>query len=381
MNIYLDHAATTPVRPEVLEAMLPYFMEMYGNPSSIHAYGREANLALNRSRDSLAELLGCAPMELIFTGSGSESDNLAILGAVAASSDRGHIITTQVEHYAVLHACRQLERMGYQVTYLPVDEFGTVRVADVEQALRPDTLLVTIMLGNNEVGSLQPITEIGHMLQGRNILFHSDAVQALGSIPLQLREMPVDLMSFSAHKVNGPKGVGLLYCKAKTRLSPLIHGGSQERKRRAGTENMAGIVGLTRAVELATSEMSQKNAYYTSLRSDFIGKLTEKLGSEAWIRNGHPEHNLPHILNLSFTGISAETMLMNMDLAGIAASSGSACTSGSLEPSHVLQAMEIGEERVRSAIRFSFGYGHVYETVTFAAEKIATIAKRLRTKE
>lgn len=380
MNIYLDHAATTPVRPEVLEAMLPYFMEMYGNPSSIHAYGREAKLALNRSRDRLAELLGCAPQELIFTGSGSESDNLAILGAVTALGERGHLITTQVEHHAVLHACRQLERMGYEVTYLPVDEHGTVRVTDVEQAIRPDTLLVSIMYGNNEVGTLQPIEDIGKMLQERNILFHCDAVQALGSIDLQLRKIPVDLMSFSAHKVNGPKGVGLLYCKSKTRLSPLIHGGSQERKRRAGTENVAGIVGLACAVELVMSETTQRSAHYASLRSAFMGKLTEELGSEALIRNGHPEHGLPHIVNLSFIGVSAETMLMNMDLAGIAASSGSACTSGSLEPSHVLQAMGLGEERVRSAIRFSFGYGHVHEAVTFTAEKIATIAKRLRTK-
>jgi cysteine desulfurase len=377
-HIYLDHAATTPVHPEVLEAMLPYFSEVYGNPSSIHAFGRETKLVIHRCRDKLADLLGCGPQELIFTGSGSESDNLAVLGAVAALPTKGHILTTTIEHHAILNTCRQLERLGYEVTYLPVDEYGQVSIEAVEAALRSDTLLVSIMYGNNEVGTLQPILEIGRLLQERRILFHSDAVQALGSVPLHLHELPVDLMSFSAHKINGPKGVGLLYAKNKVKLSPQIHGGSQERKRRAGTENVAGIAGLTKAVELAVRELPSKAEEARALSRTFLDTLVSALGEGYVVHNGHPMDRLPHVLNVSFPGISAETMLMNMDMSGIAASSGSACTSGSLEPSHVLQAMGLSEDRIRSAVRFSFGYGNVHESVTIAAQKIATIVKRLR---
>ena len=378
--VYLDHAATTPVRPEVVEAMLPYLTEVYGNPSSVHAFGRESRLALDRFRDSIADMLDCAPRELVFTGSGSESDNLAVRGTLQAMPGKGHIVTTSVEHHAVLNTFRQLEREGYDVTYLPVDEYGQVDPQVLESALRPDTLLVSVMYGNNEVGTLQPIETIGRICKERGILFHSDAVQALGSVPIRLSQLPVDLMSFSAHKINGPKGVGLLYVKNKTRISPIIYGGNQERKLRAGTENMAGIAGLAKALELAVREQPEHAKEMESLRASFLLTLMSELGEEGIVVNGHPSSRLPHILNVSFPGISAETMLMNMDLEGIAASSGAACTAGSLEPSHVLKAMGLKEDRVLSAVRFSFGRGNVHESVTNAARKIATIARRLRSK-
>jgi cysteine desulfurase len=380
-RIYLDHAATTPVHPEVLAAMIPYFTQVHGNPSSIHAFGREAKLAVNRFRDRIAELLDCAPQELVFTGSGSESDNLAVIGALRAMPAGGHVITTSIEHHAVLNTFRYLESQGYDVTYLPADSYGRVDPARVEAALRPDTRLVSVMYANNEVGTLQPIETIGRILRERGIVFHCDAVQALGSLPIRLSQLPVDLMSFSAHKIHGPKGVGLLYVRGKTALRPMIHGGAQERKRRAGTENVPGIAGLAKALELAVHEIPEKSARLDNLRSHLLDVLHAELGEEAFVVNGHPTERLPHILNLSFPGISAETMLMNLDLEGIAASGGSACSAGSLEPSHVLTAMGLPSERVRSAIRFSFGTDNVHESVTIAGRKIATIVKRLRNKK
>lgn len=378
-TLYLDHAATTPVRPEVLEAMLPYFTEVYGNPSSLHAIGRAARIALNDARDGMAGLLGCRPAELVFTGGGTESDNAALFGAAARyGTDKKHIITTAVEHHAVLHACKRLEQNGYDVTFLPVDGAGQVHVEQVEEALRADTFLISVMYGNNEVGTIQPIERIGALARERGIVFHVDAVQALGLAALDLNRLPVDLMSFSAHKLYGPKGVGALYTSERLALSPLLVGGSQERKRRAGTEQLAGIVGFAKAVELAVREREQTVPHLERLRLAMLQTFTRELEAETFVVNGHPAHVLPHILNVSFPGADTETMLMSLDLEGIAASSGSACTSGSLELSHVLRAMRLPEDVMRSAIRFSFGYSQSIEQIKTAAQKIATISKRIR---
>ncbi|MEF3303107.1 cysteine desulfurase family protein [Paenibacillus sp. GYB003] len=377
--IYFDHAATTPLRPEVLEAMLPYFTERFGNPSSLHAFGRETRIALSGARDRLASLLDCTPGELLFTGGGTESDNAALFGAAAKyGGSKKHLITTQIEHHAVLHACERLEREGCDVTYLPVDETGLVRIEDVEAAIRDDTFLISVMYGNNEVGTIQPIERIGELARERGIVFHVDAVQALGLEPLSLRSLPVDLMSFSAHKIYGPKGVGALYVSKRIAIDPLLVGGNQERKRRAGTENVPGIVGFAKAAELAIEAMGDNRRHVRMLRDLMIQALTREIGTAAFTVNGHPSDVLPHILNVSFPGIDTETMLMSLDLEGIAAASGSACTSGSLELSHVLQAMRLPEDRMRSAVRFSFGFSQPVEQIQAAAEKIATISRRIR---
>jgi len=378
-SIYLDHAATTPIRPEVLEAMLPYLSDKFGNPSSLHAFGREARIALDKSRDRLAAVLNCSPSELQFTSGGTESDNTALFGAAARyGQDRKHIVTTRVEHHAVLHACEQLERNGYDVTYLPVDRTGQVSVEDVKAALRADTFLISVMYGNNEVGTLQPIREIGELARERGIAFNVDAVQALGLMPLDLRELPVDMMSFSAHKLYGPKGVGALYVSNRFSLPPLLFGGSQERRRRAGTENVAGIVGFAEAARLAAADRERNREHTVTLRAVMLETLERELGADGFVVNGHPSEILPHILNVSFPGVDTETMLMNLDLEGIAASSGSACTSGSLELSHVLRAMNLPEAVMRSAVRFSFGFRQQPDQIKLAAEKIATVLRRIR---
>ncbi|GAA3408057.1 cysteine desulfurase family protein [Paenibacillus hodogayensis] len=377
--IYFDHAATTPMRAEVVEAMLPYFTEKFGNPSSLHAFGREARTALGRSRDRLAGLIGCEPGELLFTGGGTESDNTALFGAAAQyGAVKKHIITTEIEHHAVLHACRQLEHSGYDVTYLPVDSAGRVHPEQLEEAVREDTFLVSVMHGNNEVGTVQPIEAIGQWTRARGILFHVDAVQSLGLLPVDLARLPVDMMSFSAHKIYGPKGVGALYVSKRIAIVPHLVGGSQERKRRAGTENVSGIIGFVRAAELAVSEQERNRLHVQSLRDRMIEALNRTVGPSAFTVNGHPTDVLPHILNVSFPGVDTETMLMSLDLEGIAAASGSACTSGSLELSHVLRAMKLPEDVMRSAIRFSFGFSQNIEQIDTATEKVATILRRLR---
>ncbi|WP_248927344.1 cysteine desulfurase family protein [Paenibacillus hamazuiensis] len=380
MNIYLDHAATTPVRPEVLEAMLPYYSNIYGNASSTHGFGREARAAINASRDSIAESLGCRPGELMFTSGGTESDNTAIFGAAEALREKGrHIITSQIEHHAVLHACERLERLGYEVTYLPVNPAGLVSVEDVEQAIRPDTILITIMYVNNEVGTIQHIEAIGELARRHGVLFHTDAVQALGHVPLTLSELPVDLASFSAHKINGPKGIGALYIAPKVKISPLLYGGNQERKRRPGTENVAGIVGFAKALQIYGESMHELQQNLEKLRQVLVDGLESQL-ADSFVINGDPVHRSPHILNVSFPGVGTESMLMNLDLEGVAAASGSACTSGSLEVSHVLKAMRLPEEVTASAIRLSFGYGNTVEQMEEAVQKIATIVRRIRIK-
>lgn len=375
--IYFDHAATTPVHPRVVEVMTPYLTQVFGNPSSVHGFGRKARQALEQARDEIARFLDADPQSLIFTSGGTEADNMAVIGGALAHQEKGrHVITTQIEHHAVLHACEYLQNLGFEITYLPVDDTGSVRMSDLIHAVRDDTVLVSIMYGNNEVGTIQPIEEIGRFLQERNIVFHTDAVQAFGVLPLNLSQLPVDMLSVSAHKINGPKGVGALYLRKNTAFSPLLHGGSQERKRRAGTENLAGIVGFAEAVRIASEERVERVAKYKEIKETML-----HIWREAGIRfqvNGHPEHVMPHILNVSFLGIQTETMLMNMDLASIAASSGSACTSGSLELSHVLKAMNLGDERAHSAIRFSFGITNSVEEAARAAGKVAQIVKRLQ---
>jgi len=376
--IYLDHAATTPLHPEVVEAMLPYFREHFGNPSSIHGYGQKVKLALVEARDRIASRLGCAAGQLIFTSGGTESDNLALFGVAASALGqvRKHIITSAVEHHAVLHACKQLERSGFEVTFLPVDRTGRIDLSELESALRPDTLMISLMFGNNEVGTLQPVYEAGMLARSRGVWLHIDAVQALGVMPLSLASMPADLVSFSAHKINGPKGVGALYVGKGVPLSPRLFGGSQERNKRAGTENVPGIVGFAKAVELATDDVNAKRERLERIRAHMIERLRERLGPDKFVVNGHPSERLPHILNVSFPGVDSETMLMNLDLAGIAASSGSACSSGSLEPSHVLQAMGLPEPLLRSAVRFSFGYDTTEQEIDTAAQTVATILLR-----
>jgi cysteine desulfurase len=378
-TIYLDHAATTPVHPRVVEAMQPYLTQIYGNPSSVHGFGRHSRMALEKARDEIARFLDVDPQTLVFTSGGTEADNMAIIGVAMANRERGkHIITSQVEHHAVLHACDYLEHLGFEVTYLPVDETGMVRLEDLKQALRPDTVLVSIMYGNNEVGTIQPIEEIGQLLRERGIYFHTDAVQAFGVLPLKVRGLPIDMVSVSAHKINGPKGVGALYLGRKVTFLPHLHGGSQERKRRAGTENVAGIVGFAEAVKVAAEERQHRVEKYLQMREAMLQVWHEE--GISFHVNGHPERFLPHILNVSFPGIHTETMLMNLDLAGIAAASGSACTSGSLELSHVLQAMCLPDERAKSAIRFSFGITNTVEEAVRAARATAEIVQRLTRK-
>jgi cysteine desulfurase len=379
-EIYLDHAATTPMHPEVLTAMLPYFTEVYGNPSSVHRFGRAAKQALTDARDRLADMLDCTPGELVFTSGGTESDNMALFGAAEAQSSaakpKRHIVVSSIEHHAVLHAAEELERRGYRVTYLSVDSTGRVLIDDVREAVGEDTALISVMYGNNEVGTLQPIEEIGRIARDRGALFHVDAVQALGALNISLSKLPVDLMSFSAHKINGPKGIGALYVNKKVKISPRLFGGSQERKRRAGTENVAGAVGFAKALSIRLTDLEGERATLARLRSAMIEGLASQLPPDRFAINGHPTEHLPHILNVSFPGTNTESMLMNMDLEGIAASSGSACSAGALEPSHVLQAMQLSDKLLRSAIRFSFGLGNCLNSVTISAQKVATIAKR-----
>lgn len=375
-RIYLDHAATSPMHPEVVETFSNRLAEVYGNPSSIHGTGREARKVLDEARSTLAKSINADDPEIIFTSGGTEADNLAIFGTALKKEGR-HIITSQIEHHAVLHACQKLERDGYEVTYLPVGRDGLIKADDVKKALRDDTILVTIMLGNNEVGSMQPIAEIGAMLEGTETVFHTDAVQAYGVLPIDVEELKVDLLSVSAHKLNGPKGVGFLYQRKGVSLAPLSYGGEQERKRRAGTENVPAISAFAKAVSLSLDTMEQRAADYKQYKGIFKQAL-DNAGVD-YKENG--SHQLPHILNLSIKGIEIESFLVNLDIAGISASSGSACTAGSIDPSHVLVAM-YGEQadEIRNSIRFSFGLGLTLEQVKEAAEKTAQISKRLALK-
>jgi cysteine desulfurase len=376
-HIYVDHAATTPIHPQVVEAMLPYLETHFGNPSSIHAFGRNARSALDAARRTIATQLGIDPGQMVFTSGGTEADNMALIGVAMANKGKGkHIITSQIEHHAVLHTCSYLEELNFEITYLPVDSYGQVKLEDLKEAVREDTILVSIMYGNNEVGTIQPIEEIGQFLRSKGIYFHTDAVQAIGIEHLNIRELPVDLLSVSSHKVNGPKGIGLLYIAPQVKLKPLLFGGAQERNRRAGTENMAAIIGFAGALELAYEQLDERRKSYMSYRKKIVDILEQE--NIEFELNGHPEHFMPHIINLSFNGVKADALLMNLDLAGIAASSGSACSAGSLQPSHVIKAMHKDDERVNSAIRFSFGLGNSEEQIEQVARKTAAIIQRMR---
>ncbi|PAD66557.1 cysteine desulfurase NifS [Bacillus sp. 7586-K] len=374
-RIYLDHAATSPLHPEVAEKMLPIMLEHFGNPSSIHSFGRDARRILDESRRNLALKIGATSSEIIFTSGGTEADNLAIIGTALAHSNKGnHIITTEIEHHAVLRACEYLESIGYDVTYLPVNDQGIISVDDVKKHLTDQTILVTIMYGNNEVGAIQPIKEIAKLLESHQAFFHTDAVQAFGIEPINVKELGVDLLSVSAHKINGPKGVGFLYAKSGIKLKPTLYGGEQELKRRAGTENVPGIYGFSLAAELSLKNLEQKREVFLSYKKEMISVFDEyQLEYEVnGLLNG-----LPHVFNVYFPKTHIESLLVNLDLAGIAASSGSACTAGSVDPSHVLVSM-FGKEsdRITSSIRFSFGYGTKMEEINYAAHEIAKIVKR-----
>lgn len=376
--IYLDHAATTALEPSVLEAMLPYLTERYGNPSSIHRLGRQALDALDEARDSIAELLHVSPKELVFTGSGTEANNLAIKGVAQAQRQAGrtHLITSAIEHHAALHCFTYLEAFGFTTTVLPVDSTGRVSPVDLRGALRPDTALVSIMTANNEVGTLQPLTELGLICREHGVPFHTDAVQAAGSLELNLRELPVDLLTISAHKFYGPKGVGTLYIRRGTPLLPQISGGGQERRRRAGTENVASIVGMAHAFRLAEQQRPGYAAHCRALRDQLIkGILACVPGAHL---NGHPTERLPNNASITFDGIEGESMLLLLDQQGIAASSGSACTSGSLEPSHVLLAMGMPDDQALGAVRFTIGKATTASDIEAVVAVVPQVVGQLR---
>ncbi|SFD63080.1 cysteine desulfurase [Bacillus sp. OV194] len=376
-RIYVDHAATSPIHPDVVQEMLPYFTEHFGNPSSIHQFGRKTRQLLDEARITAAKSIGAHPSQIMFTSGGTEADNAAIFGTVYANSEHGkHIITTQIEHHAVLHACEELERQGFEVTYLPVDETGRISIQALKKALREDTILVTVMYGNNEVGTIQDIQAIGEILKDHHAYFHTDAVQAYGVLSLNVQELQVDLLSVSGHKINGPKGTGYLYIGDGVSIAPSFFGGEQERKRRAGTENVAGIAGFAKAISIMAEEGPQKAETYEGFKKTMLSIFKEE-GIEHMV-NGSAEHGLPHILNVSFPGVKTEVLLVNLDLAGIAASSGSACTAGSIEPSHVLTAMFGKTDRTKNAIRFSFGLHNTEEQIEKTARETAKIVKRLQ---
>ncbi|MCM3720825.1 cysteine desulfurase family protein [Solibacillus isronensis] len=376
-TIYLDHAATSPIAPEVIDVMARAMAEESGNASSIHTVGRSARKALDDSRASLAAKVNAKPSEIIFTSGGTEADNMAIFGTAYARQKEGkHIITTAIEHHAVLHACEKLEKEGFTVTYLPVDKTGRIRAEQVKEALREDTILVTIMYGNNEVGTIQPIAEIGAILKEHTAIFHTDAVQAFGLEKVDVEALHVDLLSVSAHKINGPKGIGFLYAKTGVKLTNILYGGSQEKKRRAGTENVPAIIAFAKAAELAGQSAQQRREQYNGYKNILIEQFQQ--ANIDFQLNGHQTSVLPHVLNVTFPGTDVESFLINLDMAGVLVSSGSACTAGSIDPSHVLVAM-YGQNapELRSSIRFSFGLGLTDELVGEAGKRTAEIVKRL----
>lgn len=375
--IYMDNAATTKTAPEVVEAMLPYFSEYYGNPSSVYELAGVSKKAINEAREKISQVIGAKPNEIYFTAGGSEADNWAIKETYEAYKGKGnHIITTKVEHHAVLHTCQWLEKQGAKVTYLDVDENGIIRLEDLEKAITPETILISIMTANNEIGSLMPVKEIGMIAKEHGILFHTDAVQAFGQIPLDVEECHIDMLSSSAHKINGPKGIGFLYIRKGLKLRSFIHGGAQERKRRAGTENVPGIVGYGKAAELAMTTMEERTAREREVRDYMIEKIKKEV--PYCKLNGHPVLRLPNNVNFSFQFIEGESLLIMLDMEGICASSGSACTSGSLDPSHVLLAIGLPHEIAHGSLRLTIGEETTKEDVDFVVEKIKGIVERLR---
>jgi cysteine desulfurase len=376
-RIYMDHSATTPVAPEVLEAMLPYFSQMYGNASSLHSFGLEAKEALEAAREKVAGLLGASPEEIIFTSGGTESDNLALKGIARRNREKGkHIITTSIEHPAILETCRRLEKEGFEVTYLPVTSAGLVDLATLESAIRQDTILISVMHANNEVGTIQPLEEIGKIAEKRDIYLHTDAVQSVGKIPTDVNALGVDLLSLSAHKLYGPKGVGALYIRKGTKLESIIQGGGHERGLRSGTENIAGVVGLAKTAELSNQTMATEAERLTKLR-DRLAKLVLDTVSEAWI-NGTMERRLPGNLNFGFKYVEGESLLLFLDAMGIAVSTGSACSSHKLEPSHVLRSLGLKPEECHGSLRITLGRSNTYEDIDYVAQGIAKAVERFR---
>ena len=376
-QIYLDYAATTPTHPEVVKAMLPYFTEVFGNPSGIYAYGQEAKGAIEEARSKVADLIGARDEEIVFTSGGTEADNFALKGVAFANQNKGnHIITSSIEHHAVIETGKFLERRGFSVTYLPVDGYGLVDPDDVRKAITDKTILISVMHGNNEVGTIEPITEIGKIAKETGIYFHTDAVQTVGHIPVNVSELGVDLLSMSAHKLYGPKGVGALYIRKGTKLVSHMHGGGQERRQRASTENVPGIVGFGRAAELAQREMSEEAKRLAYLRDQLIKGLQERIDH---IRlNGHPLRRLPNNVNVSIDFVEGESMCLNLDLEGICASTGSACSSASLESSHVLLAMGLPPEQARGSLRLTLGKWTTEEEIGQVLEVLPRIVTRLR---
>jgi cysteine desulfurase len=375
--VYADHAATTYVKKQVLDEMMPYFSDKYGNPSSIYSIGRESKKAVEDAREKVATAINCKSKEVFFTGSGTEADNWAIKGIAFAYREKGnHIITSAIEHHAVLHTCQYLEKEGFEVTYLPVDKDGIVSPEKLKKAITENTILITIMTANNEIGTIQPIKEIGKIAKENNIVFHTDAVQAIGSIPIDVKEWDVDLLSMSAHKFYGPKGVGALYIKQGIKMNSFMQGGAQERGKRPGTENIPGIIGLGKAIELAVNNIDENKEKVTELRDILIREISDKIPYSRL--NGHPTKRLPGNVNFSFEFIEGESLLLMLDMKGIAASSGSACTSGSLDPSHVLLAIGLPHEIAHGSLRITFGDINTKEDIDYIMEVLPPIVERLR---
>ena len=375
--IYLDNAATTKTAPEVVEAMLPYFTEYYGNPSSVYSFASGNKEKINEQRERIAEMLGAAPNEIYFTAGGSESDNWALKATAEAYAEKGkHIITTKIEHHAILHTGEYLQKRGYEVTYLDVDENGLVKLDELEAAIRPDTILISVMFANNEIGTIEPIKEIGAIAKKHGVLFHTDAVQAFGQVPIDVNECQIDMLSASGHKLNGPKGIGFLYIRKGVKIRSFIHGGAQERKRRAGTENVPGIIGLGTAAARAAATMEERAKKEIEMRDYLISRVLDEIPYTKL--NGHPEKRLPNNANFSFRFIEGESLLIRLDMAGICGSSGSACTSGSLDLSHVLMAIGLPHEIAHGSLRLTLNEEITREEIDYVVEQLKTIVSDLR---
>ncbi|MBO5153490.1 MAG: cysteine desulfurase NifS [Eubacterium sp.] len=375
--IYLDNAATTRVAPEVLEAMTPYFTEYYGNPSSIYSFAGKSKDAMEEARAKIAGILGAKPEEIYFTGGGSESDNWALKATAEAYANKGkHIITSTIEHHAILHTCEYLEKHGYEVTYVGVDENGIIRLDELEQAIRPDTILISVMAANNEIGSIQPLKEIGEIARKHGVFFHTDAVQAFAHIPLNVDEMNIDMLSASGHKINGPKGIGIMYIRKGVKIGSFIHGGAQERKRRAGTHNVPGIIGMAKAAEIADANMEERMAYECKLRDHLIERVLAEIPYSRL--NGDRTKRLPNNANFCFRFIEGESMLIKLDQKGICGSSGSACTSGSLDPSHVLLAIGLPHEIAHGSLRLTISQETTMDDIDYTVDELKKIIEQLR---
>ncbi len=377
MRVYMDNGATTRVTEPVMAAMQPYFCEIYGNPSSVHGFGREARKAVEAARAQVAKAIGAEPREIYFTGCGTEADNWALRGAAYANIKKGkHIITTNFEHHAILHTCKQLEKEGFEVTYLPVDHDGLITPEQLEAAIRPDTVLVSIMYANNEVGTIEPITELAAAAKAHGVLFHTDAVQAIGHVPIDVKAQGIDMLSMSGHKFHAPKGIGALYVRQGVRLQRLMQGGAQERGQRPGTENLAGIVGIGKAIELATEDVEGRAAKMAAIRDHIIDRIMKEIPHVQL--NGHPTRRMCGNINVSFYFVESESILLHLDFKGIAASSGSACTSGSLDPSHVLLAIGVSHEHANGSVRLSLCEENTLEEADYVVDSLVEIVKRLR---